>query len=68
MNENERSAFEQIYPDQKRPLKRLGWQEQRNPAQCDHQHEVIAHDNGLAINACTLCGALDHQDDREVNL
>ena len=45
--------------DSEGPTRNIIWQTQRQPARCEHQHEVIAHEEGGALKRCVKCGSLE---------
>jgi hypothetical protein len=41
-----------------RPKRNITWQTQPMPASCEHQYEVIAHEEPNPIQRCVKCGNL----------
>jgi hypothetical protein len=41
------------------PKRNITWQIQPMPAQCAHQYEPIAHEEGGPIKRCVKCGSLE---------
>jgi hypothetical protein len=42
-----------------RPRKTITWQAHQPPADCEHQYEVIAHAEGVALRQCVRCRSLE---------
>lgn len=48
--------------NQSKPQRRkIAWQEQPDPEQCEHQYEVFAHEEGGFITRCIKCGSLESE-------
>ena len=45
--------------DPKPPKRNITWQVQRDPAECEHEYEVFAHEDGGTLARCAKCGSLE---------
>ena len=42
-----------------RPKRNITWQTQPDPAQCEHEYDVLAHYEGGALRQCVKCRSLE---------
>jgi hypothetical protein len=56
-----RIDMKNIVNDSDRPTREITRQVQPNPALCEHEFEVIAHEEGGALSQCTKCGSLEKE-------